>query len=428
MPHQNSRGLLRVFLSVISFTFVFASVAAASSPSIAAASPAAEVELICHTDNQAECYPKVFSPTEEFQIIHHDQDIPPGLHVRMNIWTGEKEARLNIPGDDDPSLEGLPVEQSVMVVEAEGVKNEPLMPSGAPAYEPVGVVKEPPQKDPGFAGSLASLKEFAETAPSTQNHQLDEALMDLEDISHDIYYGQKITEDLEALRALFCLLTQRDVEQIQTRGLTQRRDFLASSVLASAAQNNPPALRNIEAGWDSLMNKQCAFHQQPLKDVFFDSFKTMAKPGTEEYANEASWVRTTLPVVGRLLKSDVFRTQFLANGGTKNFLRVLLNDGAVWDAARSKVAMIVSDTFLDGDVGAELGVWPVGAASDGNICENEATRLDDGCWEYHLEQLAIKNVWGKASGNGWSQDLLARLKQSRPRVAGSEPIPERNEL
>src|SRR5690606_37699417 len=80
-------------------------------------SPSAEVELICHTDNPADCYPKVFQATDEFQVVRPDQEIPPGLHVRLDINTGLREAKLNVPGEDRPDLEGLPVDSSVVVVE-----------------------------------------------------------------------------------------------------------------------------------------------------------------------------------------------------------------------------------------------------------------------------------------------------------------------
>ncbi|KAI4248982.1 MAG: hypothetical protein L6R42_009126, partial [Xanthoria sp. 1 TBL-2021] len=63
-------------------------------------SPKAESNLICHTNHASECYPQIFQPTEKFQTVHDDQNLPPGLHVRMNLATGIKEARLNIPEPD----------------------------------------------------------------------------------------------------------------------------------------------------------------------------------------------------------------------------------------------------------------------------------------------------------------------------------------
>lgn len=42
---------------------------------------------------------KVFQPTAEWQTIQPGQGIPPGLHVRMNLQTGQKEAKF-MDGDD----------------------------------------------------------------------------------------------------------------------------------------------------------------------------------------------------------------------------------------------------------------------------------------------------------------------------------------
>ena len=60
-------------------------------------SPPASTELICHTARASDCYPAIFQPTEHFQRIHDDQSVPAGLHIRMNLATGLKEARLNVP-------------------------------------------------------------------------------------------------------------------------------------------------------------------------------------------------------------------------------------------------------------------------------------------------------------------------------------------
>ena len=42
---------------------------------------------------------KIFQPTADWQTIQPGQGIPPGLHVRMNLQTGKKEAKL-MDGDD----------------------------------------------------------------------------------------------------------------------------------------------------------------------------------------------------------------------------------------------------------------------------------------------------------------------------------------
>ncbi|ETS87978.1 hypothetical protein PFICI_01806 [Pestalotiopsis fici W106-1] len=404
MRRSNSRNF-SAFLIFFAFLSCFAySVSAASSP--AAPSPSAEGELICHTDNPADCYPKVFSATDEFQVVHDDQDLPTGLHVRMDIYSGKKEAKLYTPDSDDPALEGLPVEQSILVVDPEPVEDDvPRIPKGAPIYEPVGAVKEPQVQDPDFTAALDFLKEHAETAPNDQKHPLDDALVDLEDISHDMYYGKKIIEDEDAVKSLFCLLTQHDAAGMD-REAAEQRDFLASSILSSSLQNNPPALRHLENYWENLMDSQCAAHEKPLKDIVFSGLEPSMQTDTDQ-AMEAVWTQRLLPVVGRLLKSDTIRPKFMDADGMKHLLQILLKKGDAWKASRARVSRIVSDTFLDATLGARTDLWPLEPVSDAATCEKDSSMLEEGCWEFHLEHII------QETDAEWARDLLAMLSAAR---------------
>ncbi|KAF3015583.1 hypothetical protein E8E14_008162 [Neopestalotiopsis sp. 37M] len=418
MCRSNSRTF-SVFFIFFAFLSCFAySVSAASSP--AAPSPAAEGELICHSDNPAECYPKVFSATDEFQVVHDDQDLPPGLHVRMDIYSGKKEAKLYHPdADDDSALEGLPVEQSVLVVDPEPAAEDdvPRIPQGAPVYEAVGAVKEPQVQDPDFVAALEFLKEHAEreTWSTTDGVTVPfvDALRDLEDISHDMYYGKKIMEDEDAVKSLFCLLTQRATVAVPAdRGLVEKRNLLASSTLSSALQNNPPALHHLESYWDSLMEYQCAAYEKPLKDIIFSGLE----PSTEieiDHGIEAVWIHRLLPVMSRLLKSDTIRPQFMAADGMKHFLQILLKKGDAWAPPRARVSCIVSDTFLDATLGARTDLWPLQPVSDAATCEKDSSRLNEGCWEFHVGQII------QETDAEWARDFLAMLRAAR---SDSRPV------
>ena len=46
----------------------------------------------------------VFVPTKEWQVVKEGQPIPPGLHIRMNLQTGLKEAKL-LDGDIDTHVD-----------------------------------------------------------------------------------------------------------------------------------------------------------------------------------------------------------------------------------------------------------------------------------------------------------------------------------
>jgi nucleotide exchange factor SIL1 len=55
---------------------------------------------ICPSSEPASCYPRLFVPTLDFQPVREGQQLPPGLHIRLNVQTMEKEARLNVPIED----------------------------------------------------------------------------------------------------------------------------------------------------------------------------------------------------------------------------------------------------------------------------------------------------------------------------------------
>lgn len=58
-----------------------------------------EVKVAPNTEQFDEEDLEVFQPSSEWQSIKPGQSIPAGLHVRMNLQTGEKEAKL-MEGDD----------------------------------------------------------------------------------------------------------------------------------------------------------------------------------------------------------------------------------------------------------------------------------------------------------------------------------------
>ncbi|KAI1083226.1 hypothetical protein F5B20DRAFT_529110 [Whalleya microplaca] len=401
--------LARAALTVFLVVFVITSLASASSPP--SESPSVETELICHTDNPAECYPKVFSATEEFQVVHDDQDLPIGLHVQLDVQTGQKKAKLYDPKEENPALEGLPVDRAVVTVDSEAPRDEPQVPPGAPAYEPVGIVKEPREKNEDFTQALDTVKEYLGPNSSGQSDSFNQALEILEDLSHDMYYGVQITQDTEALQALFCLLTSRNVAQTEATPLTERPDFVASLILASSIRNNKPALQVVEDSWDSVMSKQCKSGSQSLKSDLYNNLEPQSEPASVGESTESDFVRLNLAVLDGLLKSPKIRNEFLENDGMKNFLRILLRSENVWESRKAKVARIVSDIFLDEDVGASLGVWPSKGSSDDSICaKGEPESLEEGCWEYHLKKISGSTQ----DAADWSEPLLAMLKQRRP--------------
>ncbi|KAK4250411.1 hypothetical protein C7999DRAFT_11782 [Corynascus novoguineensis] len=408
--------------------------ASAAGESASSSSPSADVELICHTDNPAECYPKVFQATDEFQVVHPDQDLPMGLHVRLNVYTGLKEAKINVPDENDPALEGLPVDSSVVVVERDQGEEQVKPPPNAPAYDPAGTVKKPKSADPGessaFYKSLTILKKGLD---------VDGALDMLEEISHDIYYGLKIAEDYDTVHELFCLSTR--VSEDET---ALRRARLASLILASTLQNNPKALAEIESHWSKLGVSTCNVNGTPLESSVFTLLPSDGKGSAQAQTEEPAAGRSPNPgltkarisLITSLLKSPLFRTAFLSSsqpsspsaGGPSHILRILTtpysdvqqqheqkesNKVEEWGSAQRRAAILLLDTFLDADMGATPGQWP----SKAQLADKECAALFDGrregqgreeeCADWLVKGLSDKH---KKDEGHWAHDLWQKMR------------------
>ncbi|KAK4035157.1 hypothetical protein C8A01DRAFT_48595 [Parachaetomium inaequale] len=406
-----------------------ASASAADTPS--SPSPPADVELVCHTDNPAECYPKIFQATDEFQIVRPDQDLPPGLHVRLNVYTGLKEAKINVPDEHDAALEGLPVDSSVVIVERDQATEEQAKPPpNAPAYDAAGTIKKPKSADAGegsaFYKSLTILKKGLD---------VDGALEMLEDISHDIYYGLKIAEDYDTIHELFCLSTTTSSDE--KTALSRAR--LASLTLASTLQNNPKALASIEAHWPKLAPAVCpSSNGVPLETSIF----TLLPPPPVD----APLTKARISLLTGLLKSPLFRTAFLSpppssssspGNGPSHILRILTTTQeetekeGEWPQTQRRAAHLLLDTFLDADMGATLGQWPTSlpqlsdkecaalfAGGEGQTGQGQGR--EEECLHWLVKGLTAQH---KRDKEHWSHDLWRGIRDSKKKTqAGGEKV------
>ena len=204
-------------------------------------SPRASSDLICHTSHAADCYPSIFQPTEEFQVIKEDQSLPPGLHVRLNLATGVKEARLNVPEPEDA--------HSVLVIVEKPEPEEPISDSQLghvaeelqiPFHHDQSVLDDTPRMrtppfDPGEASTFEeSMSQLRNSPSADSNYDPTPALTALQDLCHSADWGLKLTKDSNVTRLL--VHSFRDVSQ----KLAVRSG--AALLLATAIQNNPDAL------------------------------------------------------------------------------------------------------------------------------------------------------------------------------------------
>ncbi|KAJ4396836.1 nucleotide exchange factor sil1 [Gnomoniopsis smithogilvyi] len=353
-------------------------------------------DITCSSENPGDCYPKVFQATDEFQVIREGQDVPHGLHVRLDVTTGKKEAKLNDPNEKDPVLEGLPIDSSMVVVESEqGSEDVPSVPKGAPAYEPVGKIKAPQTENQAFYDSLTVLKTL-----SLDDRPIDAALSILKDIAHDIYYGLKVAEDANAVKELLCMMSSQDLfaKTIDDEAVTQAGD--AAYIIGSALQNNQKALFEVEKSWADISKTKCAGTDRTFSDLVFNSLVPDTPPSDEAARSEGkqlSLTKAKSSALRGLIKSPVIRDDFLANGGMAQILKILTLERPELVADQQKLANLVMDNFLDEDMGATLGVWPRAGDVDHD-------------WDYKLKDVAKLH---KADKGHWSTELWKRLQEQR---------------
>ncbi|KAM0343330.1 hypothetical protein ACHAPU_008651 [Fusarium lateritium] len=394
---------------------IFASPAVSSS--LSHPSPSADVELICHTDNPKDCYPKTFQATDEFQVVHDDQQLPHGLHVRLNMSNGKKEAKINVPDEGNPALEGLPVDQALVVVDQEQ-KEDLQIPKGAPAYEPIGKVKEPAEGEEFVGKPFFTAMKMLKAGETDAGKEFDNALEGMEELSHDIYYGLKVTEDPAVLKALFCMMA--DSDDAYTADTTPR-DHQAAAILGAALQNNAAALKEVTKQWTSLMEAQCPKTKKSLKDSLYSPLVSSHVPSSLNTKTLASTAKAKVGAINGLMKSDIIRAEFLKNDGMKLLLEVLVPQGKEWETTQRKVGQLVLDTFLDEDMGAKLGQWPRIERTSDAKCRVYETSTGEGCWDYHVARILKEN---KRDSGHWSLDLHDRLATVRK----SGKLPPRVEL
>ena len=236
--------------SLLLFLFLFVSCTRvhATSPS-----PSAYTDLICHTNHASECYPRTFQPTTSFQTVHDDQELPVGLHIRLNLETRQKEARLNVPIPEE-----LEIGSELVIID----QKEPAM-DRSPNYlhHDQSVLKQsvmdhgpirPPNPGSGegslFAASITSLTSAPPLDPATLLATLDT----LEDLSHDIFWGVSLAKDGAAVRRLVELFAGGNADPA-TKGA-------AALVLGTALQNNPAALSAMMSHYDSEVSNELPLH------------------------------------------------------------------------------------------------------------------------------------------------------------------------
>ncbi|KAI9889143.1 MAG: hypothetical protein M1814_005734 [Vezdaea aestivalis] len=190
-------------------------------------------DMICSSADPDSCYTRLFQPTAEFQAIQAGQNLPAGLHVRLNLETGVKEAKLYDAREDDSQTEAVVFEKQVEGEEKQQQKQIVLGPDGEepPPYSNTGKILPP---NDGFvsAGTFQDASN-AVAKLSIEDSALMGPLTELEDLAHDIYYGNEIISSTTLTQKVLAILSSSSSESAQS---------MAATLLGSALRNNHKAL------------------------------------------------------------------------------------------------------------------------------------------------------------------------------------------
>lgn len=191
-------------------------------------------EIICSLKNSSDCYPRIFRPTEDWQTIKEGQEIPPGLHVRLNIETLEKEAKFIDPMETDQDN----TNSALVVGEPQEEENiESLQQENIEALQKKKGSKKPKvsQEDlQSFNNCAENIKYLSE---DLSKEELMNSLDGLSELSHDVEIGVLIMKD----GALFDRLLSLASKDKSSEGMYASRIY---GIIAASLRNNEGAIAN----------------------------------------------------------------------------------------------------------------------------------------------------------------------------------------
>ena len=179
-------------------------------------------------------------------MVHDDQSIPPGLHVRMNLATGLKEARLNIPESEDaPKADIVIVDNTPLRLAAdEEAEAEPITPPGIQDqsqperdydYLPASL---DPEEASLFASERSNIHSSSKLRPSSIPTL--ETLSALTDLVHSYDWGVALTQDGLLINRLLDIFRPDWKPDVPDAPIEIRSAI--ALLLGTAVQNNPEAL------------------------------------------------------------------------------------------------------------------------------------------------------------------------------------------
>lgn len=277
------------------------------------------------------CYPKVFVPTEEWQVVFPDQVIPAGLHVRMDYENGVKEAKINDPNEE---VEGVAVAvgEPEAEIEIEDLTGEEDLNANQKVQRAIEkAIKEKRIKEghkPNVNIPESDHQTFTDAVGALRDYKLNGhaamlpiALSQLEELAHEIDFGIALSE-ADPLSALLEVLEDAKVD-VESK-------IMAARTIGASLRNNPHAL-------DKVLNN-------PKVDLVESLLGDLAK-SAETKADKLS--ASIVYALTGILKTPETVTRFVdLHGGAT--LRKLYEAGS--DDVKGRVSTLIEDVLATPDL------------------------------------------------------------------------------
>jgi hypothetical protein len=258
-----------------------------------------------------------------------------------------KEAKLYDPSEDEKDSENgtvmvLPEDVSFAdnATYQANMASEDQTPGRNAASQAETIL--PPMDDedgPAFEEGLSILK--STEIDLTGSEDFEEALMNVENAAHAIFYGVQVAKDEQAMLKLLGLMS---LETDDEQKLSAKRG--AFMVLGTALQNNPIAIEEAikHQAYSTVVGERTG------RKVGQGMSLVDAVIGTLDSLNEPSDWYTALYTLGSIVKRAEQWIEFAELNGLERLECLFKEKGVLWEPTLGRLATFFIDNFVDSDM------------------------------------------------------------------------------
>lgn len=270
--------------------------------------------VVCPDGIESNCYPQVFQPSNKWQVVQEGQHIPAGLHVRLNLETGEQEARLLQPEGNEESSE-------LAIIENNSDGETKIVLENIPRQNALRKSRVSDEELLDYGSSVLEVVNFKK---GIDVKRLDMALDTLIELSHDIDFGVQLSEDPKAFSAMYRIAETQVAD-----------DHVAEKIyriMGALLRNNPKAV--------------AAFVQNHGRELIPGLYQTLAKGQVSELVQKRILgVLHALSLDVAYAERNFSGTDAKSNSGLTSLIEVFPKLGA---SAKDRLVLILEDLNMIG--------------------------------------------------------------------------------